>query len=178
MKTTKTLAEIANGELFEVAGIAFIKFTDENGQTVAVAKDSLFNSKFGNNNNFAEGIIKSRLEKEILPKIEREIGAENIIEHEVDLLSLDGDDKWGKVNCKISIPTFDFYRANVKIFDKYKLDDWWWLATPETTSAHYNDNWTVCVSPLGSVNSGNCDYFGGVRPFLIFSSSISVSCKQ
>ena len=178
MKTTKTLAEIANGELFEVAGIAFIKFADENGQTVAVAKDSLFDSKFGNNNNFAEGIIKSRLEKDILSKIEKEIGAENIIEHEVDLLSLDGDDKWGKVTCRISIPTFDFYRANVKIFDKYKLDDWWWLATPEITSAHYNDNWTVCVSPHGHIGNYFYDYYIGVRPFLIFSSSISVSCKQ
>lgn len=178
MKTTKTLAEIAIGELFEVAGIEFIKFTDENGQTVAVAKDSLFDSRFGKNNNFAEGIIKSRLEKEILPEIEREIGAENIIEHEVDLLSLDGDDKWGKVNCKISIPTFDFFRANVKIFDKYKLDAWWWLATPDTTSAHYNDNWIVCVSPLGDICGNNCNGSNGVRPFLIFSSSIFVSCEE
>lgn len=178
MKTTKTLAEIANGKLFEVAGIEFIKFADENGQTVAVAKDSLFDSKFGNNNNFAESIIKSCLEKEILPKIEREIGAENIIEHEVNLLSLDGDDKWGKVNCKISIPTFDFYRANVKIFDKYKLDDWWWLATPDTTSAHYNDNWSLCVSPRGVIYVISCNSLLGVRPFLIFSSSISVSCEE
>ena len=175
MKTTKTLAEIAIGELFEIADIEFIKFADENGQTVAVAKDSLFYSKFGNNNNFAESIIKSRLEKEILPKIEREIGAENIIEHEVDLISLDGDDKWCKANCKISIPTFDFYRANVKIFDKYKLDDWWWLATPETTSAHYNDNWAVCVSPRGKFSNYICSCNIGVRPFCILNSNIVVS---
>lgn len=177
MKTTKTLAEITIGELFEVAGIEFIKFADENGQTVAVAKDSLFDSHFGRNNNFAESNIKSRLKK-TLQKIERAIGAENIIEHEVDLLSLDGDDKWGKVNCKISIPTFDFYRANVKIFDKYKIDAWWWLATPDTTSAHYNDNWALCVSPLGNINYVNYNDNIGVRPFLIFSSSIFVSCEE
>lgn len=178
MKTTKTLAEIAIGELFEVADIEFIKFADKSGQTVAVAKDSLFNSKFGNNNNFAESIIKSRLEKDILSKIEKEIGTENIIEHEVDLISLDGDDKWGKVTCRISIPTFDFYRANVKIFDKYKLDAWWWLATPDTTSAHYNDNWAVCVSPHGHFGNGICGGGSGVRPFIIFSSFISVSCEE
>ena len=175
MKTTKTLAEIANGELFEVAGIEFIKFADENGQTVAVAKDTLYNSQFGNdNNNFAESIIKSRLEKEILPKIEKEIGAENIVEHEVDLLSLDGDDKWGKIKCKISIPTFDFYRRNVKIFDKYNPNQWWWLATPDTTSAHYNDVWVSCVAPRGGINDGSCNGNFGVRPFIIFASSISV----
>ena len=177
MKAQKTLAEIANGELFEVAGIEFIKFADENGQTIAVAKDSIFNSSFGSNNNFAESRVKSRLEEEILPALEKAIGAENIIEHEVDLLSLDGDDKWGKVKCKISIPTFDFYRHNVKTFDKHKPDEWWWIATPDTTSAHYNDYWACCVSPHGYVDFYSYFNSNGVRPFLIFSSSISVSCK-
>lgn len=178
MKKTKTLEEIANGELFEVAGIEFIKFADEDGQTVAVAKESLFNSRFGNNNNFAESIIKSRLEEEILPKIAEEIGADNIVEHEVDLLSLDGDDKWGKVKCKISIPTFDFYRHNVKIFDKHLLNYWWWLATPDTTYAHYNDNWIRCVAPRGFICNGGYGHSGGVRPFLIFKSAIFVSCNR
>ena len=171
----KTLAEIKIGELFKVADIEFIKFADENGNTVAVAKDSVFVSLFGDNNNFAKSTIKSRLENEILPRIENAVGAENIIGHEVDLLSLDGDDKWGKTECKISIPTIDFYRHNVKLFDKYKLSDWWWLATAETTANHYNDVWVLCVSPRGSIY--NCfAYFNnfGVRPFIIFKSSISI----
>lgn len=178
----KTLAEIKIGETFKVADIEFIKFADENGHTIAVAKDSVFNSQFGENNNFAESVVKSRLETEILPKIESVVGTENIVEHEVDLLSLDGDDKWGKVKCKISIPTFDFYRHNVKIFDKYKLGKWWWLATPDTTSKHYCDDWTVCVSPHGDVNRGLSFYYDYcVRPFIIFVSSISVisvSCEE
>lgn len=179
MTNQKILAEIANGETFKVADIEFIKFADTDGNTIAVAKDLLFNSHFGNNNNFAESNVKRRLETEILPKLEQAVGAENIIEHEVDLLSLDGDDKWGKVKAKISLPTFDFYRANVKTFDKYKIDRWWWLATPDTTSAHYNDEWIVCVSPRGFINYFNYYYYCfGVRPFLIFSSSILVSCKE
>ena len=178
MKTTKTLAEVANGELFEVAGIEFIKFADENGQTVAVAKDTLFDSCFGDNNNFATSDVKRKLEEKILSKIEKAIGAENIIEHEVDLLSLDGDDKWGKIKCNISIPTFDFYRANVKIFDKYTPNQWWWLATPDTTRAHYNDDWVRCVAPAGNFYDYGYYDFRGVRPFLIFNSSISVSCEE
>lgn len=176
----KTLAEIKIGETFKVADIEFIKFADENGNTIAVAKESVFDCRFGENNNFAESRIKSRLESEILPKIEKAVGAENIAEHEVDLLSLDGDDKWGKVKCKISIPTFDFYRHNVKIFDKYMLDEWWWLATPDTTAKHYNDDWAVCVSPLGRLNYAIWRDFS-VRPFIIFVSSISVisvSCEE
>ena len=178
----KTLAEIKIGETFKVSNIEFIKFADENGHTVAVAKDSVFDSEFGDNNNFAESRVKSRLENEILPKIENEVGAENIVEHEVDLLSLDGDDKWGKAKCKISIPTFDFYRHDVKIFDKYKLNKWWWLSTPETTAKHYNDNWAVCVSPRGCICGCGSDCGNDcVRPFIIFVSSISVisvSCEE
>lgn len=178
----KTLAEIKIGETFKVAEIEFIKFADENGNTIAVAKESVFNSRFGENNNFAKSRVKRKLESEILPNIEKAVGAENIVEHEVDLLSLDGDNKWDKVKCKISIPTFGFYRHNVKIFDKYKLGKWCWLSTPDTTAKHYNDDWVVCVSPRGGVgNVGS--YFGdiGVRPFIIFVSSISVisvSCEE
>lgn len=171
----KTLAEIKIGKTFKVADIEFIKFADENGNTIAVAKEGMFDSRFGDNNNFAESQVKSRLENEILAKIEKEVGAENIVEHEVDLLSLDGDDKWGKAKCKISIPTFDFYRQNVKIFDKYKLNKWWWLSTPDTTAKHYNDDWVVCVSPRGDISGGDGSYGNDcVRPFIIFVSSISV----
>lgn len=174
------LSNVKNGEIFSIAGIEFIKFSDKKGITTAVAKDSLFNSVFGDNNNFATSTIKKRLEEEILPKLEAEIGAENIVEHEVDLLSLDGSKKWGKAKCKVSLPTFDFYRQNRKIFEKYKLDEYWWLSTPDSTSEYYlNDDWEVCVSPDGFIN----DYCGGgfdigVRPFFTFVSSISISCKD
>lgn len=176
----KTLAEIKIGETFKVADIEFIKFAYRDGNTVAVAKDSVFSSTFGEDNNFAKSTLKDRLENEILTKIEKAVGAENIVEHEVDLLSLDGDDKWGKTTCRISIPTFDFYRQNVKIFDKYMLDKWWWLATPESTKKHFNDNWITCVSPRG-INYDSYNYSSGVRPFIIFVSSISVisvSCEE
>ena len=174
------LSNIKDGELFSIAGIEFIKFSDKDGITTAVAKDSIGDYRFGdNNNNFAESYIKKMFEEEFLPKLEKEIGAENIVEHEVDLLSLDGSDKWGKVNCKASLPTFDFYRQNVKIFDKYKLDDWWWLVTPDSTSEHYNDFWVVCVSPDGDFDDGIYDLNDiGVRPFLTFVSSISISCEE
>lgn len=173
------LANIKDGELFSIAGIEFIKFSDKDGITTAVAKHSIGNYRFGNNNNFAESDIKKMLEEEFLSKLEKEIGAENIIEHEVDLLSLDGSDKWGKVNCKVSLPTFDFYRKNVKVFDKHKLKDYWWTATPDSTSEHYNDYWLVCVSPIGYFGNNYFNFnYVGVRPFLTFVSSISISCEE
>lgn len=180
MENKKMLLEVGVGEVFKVAGFDFIKFYDENGNTVAVAKDLLFNSDFGDNNNFAVSKILKKLNQEVLSKIKEEIGAENVVEHEVDLLSLDGSNKWGKVKTKISLPTFDFYRKHVKIFDKYNPGNWWWLSTPETTTDHYdNDNWVSCVSPRGIMNNGFSGYNHiGVRPFLIFVSSIFVSCEE
>ena len=173
------LSNIKDGELFSISGVEFIKFFDKDGITTAVAKKSLGSYRFGNNNNFAESDIKEMLEKNFLPKLEKEIGEENIVEHEVDLLSLDGSDKWGKVKSRVSLPTFDFYRQNVKTFDKHKLNDWWWTVTPDSTSEHSNDSWLVCVSPDGSVNGINSNRNNvGVRPFLTFVSSISISCEE
>lgn len=179
MENKKNLENVGVGETFKIAGIEFVKFYDENGQTVAVAKECLFNAYFGKNNNLAESNILKRLKEEILPNLEKEIGVNNVVEHEVDLLSLDGSDKWGTVKTKISIPTFDFYRKHVKIFDKYKVGKWWWLATPDTTSEHLNDDWVRCVAPSGGVDNdiSNGDN-SGVRPFLIFVSSILVSCEE
>ena len=179
MEKAIKLSEVQVGKTFFIAGIEFIKFNDENGKTAAVSKDVLFKSDFGKNNNFAESSVLRKLEQEVLPKIAAEIGEENICEFETDLISLDGSKKHGKIRSKVSLPTFDFYRNNVEIFDKYKLDCWWWISTPDTTSDHLSDDWIVCVSPLGNIYD---DFYRfnnyGVRPFCIFKSNIFVSCEE
>ena len=167
-----------NSNTFNVGGIEFIKFAEENGEVTAVAKDIVFSSEFGKNNKFGESKILERLQKEVLPKIAEAVGEENILEHEVDLTSLDGLKTYGSIKSKISIPTFDFYRANVKVFDEHEVDEWWWLATPDTTPEHINDRWCRCVSPAGGVYNRVYDVNFGVRPFLKFVSSIFVSCEE
>lgn len=175
----KFLSEIGIGEVFKIADIEFVKFYDDNGNTIATTKDCLFHSCFGGDNNFAKSTILDKLNKEVLSKIEEEIGSENIVVHEVDLLSLDGSNKWGKVRTKISLPTFDFYRRHVKIFDKYNPEKWWWLATPDTTTDHYIHNrYVSCVSPSGRLDINYGSFLNGIRPFLIFVSSIVVSCEE
>ena len=167
----KTLAEVAVGDTFRIGEFEFIKFADNNGQTTAVMRESIFDSNFGDNtNNFAKSALYKRLVKEVLPKIERIVGAENIIEFETDLFTADGLDIYGKMKSKISLPTFDFYRANRTIFDKYPIKDWWW-----TSTANGNEYYVFCVSPLGTVSSRGYDFDFGVRPFLIFDSNIFVS---
>lgn len=165
---------------FQIGEYSFVKFGEENGRVIAVCKDSLFNSRFGKNNDFRESDILNRLSEEVLPKIEGAIGAENVLEFETDLLSLDGSAKYGVMKSKISLPTLDFYRRNRAKFEENKVDDWWWLATPDSTDEYDSDAWCFCVSPSGFINDGylSHSYCVGVRPILTFVSSIFVSCDE
>ena len=166
---------INNGEIFKIGDVEFIKFAEEDGIITAVTKDTVFSSEFGKNNNLVESKIIDRLTAEFLPKITAVIGEENVIEFDTDLTTLDGVTTFGKMTSKISLPTLDFYREHTEIFDKYKLDNWWWLATAWSAYPHYNSSCALCVSPLGNVYDINYYYWNGVRPFLRFSSSIFVS---
>lgn len=165
--------EIINEEIFKIGKYEFIKFADDNGNIIGVLKDSLGDIRFGNTNDFSKSDILAKLNEEFLPEIEEIVGAENVLEFETDLTSLDGSKKHGTMKSKVSLPTFDFYRNNRATFAKYNLDKWWWLATPHTTSEYANDWWVSCVSPHGIIDfiyySIN---YTGVRPFLTFVSSI------
>lgn len=170
---------IINEELFKIGKYKIIKVTEENGVVSAVFKNCPFKAAFGNNNNFAESDILKKLTEEILPYIENIVGAENVLEFETDLFSFDGSREYGSVKSKISIPTFDFYRNNREIFEKYKPDCYWWLATPDGTTKYGDSYWVRCVSRRGDFfingyGNGRC----GVRPFLHFASSIFASLVQ
>lgn len=61
------LSQIENGKTFKIGDTEFIKFDEENGNVMAVTKDIVFNSKFGDNNKLSESEIIKRLETEWLP---------------------------------------------------------------------------------------------------------------
>lgn len=172
----KTLSEIQIGKTFKIGDTEFIKLNEINGEAVAITKDCICESTFGTNNDFSKSKILEMLKSDFLPKIENEIGAENIKEFELDLTTFDGLDTYGKITTKVGLLTLDMYRKNVRILDQYKPNKWWWLATADSTPEHTNDRWLLCVSPFGRISGNN--YYNnnyGVRPFLLFVSSISVS---
>ena len=170
---------VKDGETFSVGGVEFIKFPEVNGCVPAVAKDIIFSSRFGDDNDLRSSDVLKKLEAEFLPKIIEAIGADNLCTIKTDLTTLDGLKAYGEMESLVSLPTFDFYRANVDIFDKYNPKKWWWLATPESAEPHSNPDWGVCVSPSGRIFY---DYYydgsRGVRPFLSFNSSIFESSAQ
>ena len=117
--------------------------------------------------------IRNEINTDFLKELVAEVGEENIVEHVVDLLTDDGRKDYGTVTDKISLLTTAQFREFIEILDKYNPGRWWWTAT-----ALSSKRWTDCVrcvDDVGVLDFNFCDYGGGVRPFYILKSSISVS---
>lgn len=173
------LGDILVGGTFKVGDHEFIVLEQRDGCTFALRKDIICKMAFGTTNNFAKSEVRKKLDS-FAAKIEAIVGEGNLIGHVVDLTSDDGLDDYGKCTAKASLLTAQMYRQYVRIIDNYKLDCWWWLVTAFSTATHEDDEWVKCGSPRGIIGSddfcSNGD--GGVRPFCIFNSSISVSCIE
>lgn len=163
---------VKDGDTFRIAGMEFIKFPSKDGQTPVVMKDIAFMSAFGKNNDLRASVVLERMKKEVLPKIIKAVGAENVCTFKTDLTTQDGLKPYEDLESQISLPTMDFYRANVAVFDQYEPDTWWWLATPESARPHDDPHWILCVSPSGGIRYTDYYFIRGVRPFLVLNSSI------
>lgn len=178
----KPLGEYNRGETVMIGGREWIVFNHlPDGTTQLVTKEFwLKDVKFDeDSNDYSKSAIRDRLNTELYTELVSTVGKENIIKHTVDLTTLDGRKNFGCCEDFVSLPTFDFVRANIDVFDKYKdyVDDWGFLATAfstEDTGYKYN---VCCLLPVGCINYFNCNYRNGVRAFCIFKSSILVSCE-
>lgn len=162
------------GEIKEIAGEEFIILDILENGILCLSKNFLYkNTRFdAKSNNYARSEIRKTLNTEYLKKFADVVGEENIIEFELDLTSDDGLDDYGKVTDKVGLLTVDMYRKYNRIIENFPVDDWWWLSTPWSTP-HRGYSYSVrCVRYLGTLNYDYCDYYGGVRPFLIFNPSI------
>ena len=125
---------------------------------------------FGSNNDWKESDIRKYLNGQFAEKLATEIGIENIIQFERDLLSLDGQTEYGSCNDMVSLLNVDEYRKYRKNITNAGY--WWWLLTADSTKCNDDEVWIRVVSPSGSINSNFYDSNVGVRPVCIFSSSI------
>ena len=150
--------------IISLCGHDFIKFPEENGIIPVVMQGYMWEERFSNNTNNFDGSLIFDSMQGLLNAIEMEIGADNVIEFETDLTTLNGHKDYGTVKSKISLPTFDFYRRHIEIFDKYQDDigEYWWLSTP----FNINRNRCCAVSYNGDVLSSGCDNYHKMRPIL------------
>ena len=130
---------------------------------------------FGDTNDFRTSKVKKTLDG-FAKDIEKIIGAENLLEHNVDLTALDGLKDYGSTTAKMSLLTLDQYRDHIETLEENRLDAWWWLATPWSTPKHDYSKTVVCVAPSGGMGIHGSDFRnGGVRPFCVLKSNIFVS---
>ncbi len=166
-------ADVKAGTIINVADTEFIVLEKKNDCIVCLTKNFLCKSKFdSNSNNYTDSSIRKSLNSKFLSKLEKAVGAENIFDTEIDLISDDGLDDYGKVTDKVGLLTCDMYRKYSRIIEKYPANDWWWLATPYSTKSNGYRYSVRCVCNNGTLYYYNCNYDSGVRPFCIFSSAI------
>lgn len=170
------LAEVQAGETFLIGPHEFVVLEQFGDSAAAILKGLLHKGMaFGGNNNFDGSAVDKACGK-FADEIAGIIGADNLVEHTVDLTSDDGLKDYGTIRRKMSLLTADLYRKYVDVLDEHKFSGWQWLATPHSTKRHNNESWVKCVSPSGRLNDDYCrNGDGGVRPFCILKSHIFVS---
>lgn len=171
-KNDLNILELNAGDTFNVDGVEYIVLEQLDGNQTAILRKELLdeNMKFdSNNNNWKTSSIRKFLNGKYLEEIEREFGKNRIVEHEVDLLSLDGLDDYGISTDKVSLLTIDQYRKYRKVLGE-NMDNWWWILTPDSAYSGWSARYVQCVRSVGSVDCGVCDCDGGVRPFFIVQS--------
>lgn len=160
------------GDTFELVDTTW-KILDITSAGYICLADSIEDMKFdSDSNNWENSDLRDYLNEGFLEKIATEIGLENIVPFERNLLSLDGQTEYGKCEDKVSLLTVDEYRKYRNLIPNTK-DYWWWLASPWSTPCNDYKRTGAVVSSAGSINRCSC-YYGdfGVRPVCIFSSSI------
>lgn len=171
------LESLKAGETFCIGENDYIVLEQHEGKTKVISKNFIAEDReFANDTaDYKTSGLRKYIEAEIQPTIENEVGAENLVEHRVSLETVDGQNDYGELTCKVRPITFDEARKYNNLIVNNDLDDWWWTCTAWTSpNREYNRLKTV-VLPSGLINYNFCYYSYGVRPVCILKSNIFVS---
>ena len=170
------LSEVKVNEKFktEIGEFIVLEHTEEG--TKVITKD-LFKEdvKFGHNCDYKTSTLRELCDGEIYEAFAAVFGADNIVEHEADLTTIDMQQDYGKVNCRVRPLTFDEVRKYNEVLANPELPDWWWTITPWSTPKRGWSYTVAVVASSGDFNCNLCDNRSGVRPFCILKSNIFVS---
>lgn len=171
------LSELKPGEVFKIGEHDFIVLEQKNGATKVISKgfmteDIVFDE---DTRDYSKSNLKKVIESDIQPIIEAELGADNLVEHTVDLISVDMQHEFEPCTCKVRPVTFDEARQYNDLLVNKELGDGWWTCTPWSTAER---GWTYAIAVVyssGVLSNHSYDVFNGVRPVCILKSNIFVS---
>ena len=171
------LSELNPGDVFKIGEHDFIVLKHDFDTTTVISKGFMAeNVVFGENTrDYNKSNLKKVIENEIQPIIESEVGSKNLVEHEVELTSVDMQNEFCNCSCKVRPITFDEAREYNNLLANKSLGDWWWACTPWSTADRGMKYNIAVVSPSGYFGSGICYFHCGVRPVCILKSNIFVS---
>lgn len=175
LKSEKRVSKIPSGlkigDTFKIAGLDWkiIDITEKGYSCLCEILEE--EMKFDDSSNdWRSSGLREYLNVDFLKKISDEVGEENIVKFERDLLSLDGQTEYEKCEDHVSILTADEYRKYRSLIPNE--GKWWWLITPWSTHCNNCEYTIAVVASSGGIRNGLYGDDGGVRPFCIFSSSI------
>ena len=178
-KNKVELSTLAPGDVFEIGKNDFIVLEQMSFETKVISKDFMAENIVydEDSRDYNESNLKKVIEDKIQPIIESEVGENNLVEHTVELTSVDMQHEFDDCKCKVRPITFDEARKYNNLLPNKELDDWWWTCTPWSTAERGCKYSITVVSSAGNVDCNFCSGSNGVRPVCILKSNIFVSKK-
>lgn len=176
-KNKVMLKDIPVGGKFDTGIGRFIVLEQKENSTAVITEDLYREDvKFDDDcTDYKKSSLRELCEGEILNEFVTEFGEDNICENEAGLVTVDGQEVFGKLLTKVRPVTFDEGRKYNELLVNKELPDWYWTCTPWSTKERGWEYSVAVVSPSGFIYDYNCVSSNGVRPFCILKSNIFVS---
>lgn len=176
-KNKVMLKDIPAGGKFDT-GIGRFIVLEQKADCTVVITEGLYrkNEEFDDDcTDYKKSSLRELCDGEILNEFVAEFGEDNICENEAGLVTVDGQEVFGKLLTKVRPVTFDEGRKYNELLVNKDLPDWYWTCTSWSTEERDWPYSVVLVSPSGSIDRGSCCNSDGVRPLCILKSNIFVS---
>ena len=171
------LADLKPGDKFSTGIGNFIVLEQKEDCAVIITEKLYMEAEIFDDscNDYKKSSLREKLDGEILDEFIAEFGEENICENEAGLVTVDGQEVFGKLLNKVRPLTFDEAREYNDLLVNEKLTDWYWTCTAWSTKERGWGCSVAVVSPRGCVGNYDCSGNVGVRPVCILKSNLFVS---
>ena len=176
-KNKVMLKDIPAGGKFET-GIGRFIVLEQKADCTVVITEGLYrkNEEFDDDcTDYKKSSLRELCDGEILNEFVAEFGEDNICENESGLVTVDGQEVFGKLLTKVRPVTFDEGRKYNELLVNEELPDWYWTCTSWSTAERDWPYSVAAVSPSGDIDNYSCYGSSGVRPLCILKSNIFVS---
>lgn len=158
------------GDIVTLAGTRFVVLDVERRGSLPdslflLALESVGTSEFGSYNNYAKSDLKKAVDKWLEDMGKRGLDNAKLISREIDLTTLDGSGRYGKLSVKAAPLTLDEARKYADIIPNAK--QWCWMATGWSSPSKSDGDFALCVYSNGDwYGLGGCSDSYGIRPAL------------